>query len=58
MKQVRNPGLTDAVLTVATLGPAGATGATSGQRTPVICVAAYRAESLRSRCQQPSDGVQ
>lgn len=30
----------------------------AGHVTPVICVAAYRAESFRSRCQQPSDGVQ
>jgi len=46
------------VLTVAILGSTEATGATSGQLTPVICVAAYRAESLRRRCQHAREGVQ
>lgn len=44
--------------TVATLGPLPPTAGTGGHVTPVICVAAYLAESFRSRCQQPSDGVQ
>src|SRR4051812_4413738 len=42
---VRNPCSTDVMLAVATLGPRVVAGATSGQLTPVICVAAYRAES-------------
>ena len=38
--------------------PRAGTAGAGGHVTPVICVAAYRAESFRSRCQQPNDGVQ
>ena len=57
-KPERTPFPLVTVLTVATLGPADVAGAASGQLTPVIRVAAYRAESLRRRCQHPSEGVQ
>lgn len=57
-KPERTPVPLATVLTVAILGSNEATGATSGQLTPVICVAAYRAESLRRRCQHAREGVQ